>query len=125
MIIIGNSQLYGGVVKMTAHAVVDDGLLDVCVIKGRSMLTAPLRLFSVFTRKYNRDPKVAYFKATHIDIQGKKKLPIQVDGDFLGRSPMKFEIAPRSLRVLVPPNADRTLWSTTFPNNEFEDQCKH
>ncbi len=125
MIIIGNSQLYGGMVKMTAHAVVDDGLLDVCVIKGRSMLTAPLRLFSVFTRNYNRDPKVAYFKATHIEIQGKKKLPIQVDGDFLGRSPMKFEIVPRSLRVLVPPNADRTLWSTTFPSNEFEDQCKH
>lgn len=112
MIIIGNSQLYGGMVKITAHAIVDDGLLDVCVIKGHSMLTAPLRLFSVFTRNYNRDPKVAYFKATHIEIQGKKKLPIQVDGDFLGRSPMKFEIVPRSLRVLVPPNADRTLWST-------------
>ncbi len=111
MIIIGNSQLYGGVVKMTAHAVVDDGLLDVCVIKGHSMLTAPLRLFSVFMRNYNRDPKVAYFKAKRIDIQGKKKLPIQIDGDFLGRSPMQFEIIPRSLRVLVPTNADRSLWS--------------
>ncbi len=113
MIIIGNSQLYGGVVKMTAHAVVDDGLLDVCVIKGRSMLTAPLRLFSIFTRNYNRDPKVAYFKAKHVDIQGKKKLPIQIDGDFLGRSPMQFEIIPRSLRVLVPANADRSLWGST------------
>ncbi len=113
MIIIGNSQLYGGVVKMTAHAIVDDGLLDVCVIKGRSMLTAPLRLFSIFTRNYNRDPKVAYFKAKRIDIQGKKKLPIQIDGDFLGRSPMRFEIIPRSLRVLVPANADRSLWGST------------
>jgi diacylglycerol kinase (ATP) len=111
MIIIGNSQLYGGVVKMTAHAIVDDGLLDVCVIKGRSMLVAPFRLFSIFTRNYNRDPKVAYFKAKRIDIQGKKKLPIQIDGDFLGRSPMQFEIIPRSLRVLVPANADRSLWS--------------
>lgn len=111
MIIIGNSQLYGGVVKMTAHAIVDDGLLDVCVIKGRSMLTAPFRLFSVFTRNYNRDPKVAYFKAQRIDIQGKKQLPIQIDGDFLGRSPMEFEILPRSLRVLVPAHADRSLWS--------------
>jgi diacylglycerol kinase (ATP) len=111
MIIIGNSQLYGGVVKMTAHAIVDDGLLDVCIIKGRNMITAPLRLFSIFTRNYNRDPRVAYFKATTIEIQGKKKLPIQIDGDFLGRSPMRFEILPSALKVLVPVNADRTLWS--------------
>ncbi len=110
MIVIGNSQLYGGVVKFTAHAIVDDGLLDVCVIKGRSMLTAPLRLFSVFTRNYNRDPKVAYFKASRVEIQGKKRLPIQVDGDFIGKTPMRFEIRPGALRVMVPPQADRTLW---------------
>jgi diacylglycerol kinase (ATP) len=110
MLVIGNSQLYGGVVKFTAHAIVDDGLLDVCVIKGRSMLTAPLRLFSVFTRNYNRDPKVAYFKASRVEIQGKKRLPIQVDGDFIGKTPMRFEILPGALRVMVPPQADRTLW---------------
>jgi diacylglycerol kinase (ATP) len=110
MLVIGNSQLYGGVVKFTAHAIVDDGLLDVCVIKGRSMLTAPLRLFSVFTRNYNRDPKVAYFRASRVEIQGKKRLPIQVDGDFIGKTPMRFEIRPGALRVMVPPQADRTLW---------------
>ena len=110
MIVIGNSQLYGGVVKITAHAIVDDGLLDVCVIKGRSMISAPLRLFSVFTRNYNRDPKVAYFKASQIEIQGKKRLPIQVDGDFLCRTPMRFEIRSKALRVMVPPQADRSLW---------------
>ena len=110
MIVIGNSQLYGGVVKITAHAIVDDGLLDVCVIKGRSMMSAPLRLFSVFTRNYNRDPKVAYFKASRIEIQGKKRLPIQVDGDFLGRTPMRFEIRSKALRVMVPSQADRSLW---------------
>jgi diacylglycerol kinase (ATP) len=110
MIVIGNSQLYGGVVKITAHAIVDDGLLDVCVIKGRSMLTAPLRLLSVFTRNYNRDPKVAYFKASRIEIQGKKRLPIQVDGDFIGKTPMRFSVLPGALKVMVPPQADRTLW---------------
>jgi diacylglycerol kinase (ATP) len=115
MIVIGNSQLYGGVVKFTAHAIVDDGLLDVCVIKGRSMLTAPLRLFSVFTRNYNRDPKVVYFKASRIDFQGKKRLPIQVDGDFIGKTPMQFQVLPKALRVMVPPQADRTLWQESEP----------
>jgi diacylglycerol kinase (ATP) len=113
MITIGNSQLYGGVVKFTAHATIDDGLLDVCVIKGQGMLSAPRRLISIFARHYNRDPLVQYYQARSIEIRGSKKkpIPIQVDGDYLGTTPMTFRVVPRSLWVIVPPNADRSLWS--------------
>jgi diacylglycerol kinase (ATP) len=112
MVVIGNSQLYGGVFKMTAHATIDDGLLDVCVIKGHTLLVAPLRLLSIFTRRYNLDPKVEYYRATRVSIQGKHTLPIQVDGDYLGQTPMTFEVVPAGLWVLVPPSADRSLWQS-------------
>jgi diacylglycerol kinase (ATP) len=110
MVVVGNSQLYGGVVKLTAHAVLNDGLLDVCVIKGRSMLVAPLRLLSVFTRRYNRDPKVEYYRAKKIQVRGKMALPVQIDGDYLGRTPMIFKVVPGGLWVLVPPTKDKSLW---------------
>jgi diacylglycerol kinase (ATP) len=112
MVIIGNSQLYGGVVKFTANATIDDGLLDVCVIKGQGMLSAPRRLISIFARHYNRDPLVQYFQARQIEIRGKrgKVLPVQVDGDYLGKTPMNFRVVPNSLWIMVPPNADRSLW---------------
>ena len=110
MVVIGNSQLYGGVVKLTAHAVLNDGLLDVCVIKGRTMLTAPLRLLSIFLRHYDRDPEVNYYRAQRVQVLGRKVLPVQVDGDYLGMTPMSFQVVPKSLWVLVPPNADRSLW---------------
>ncbi|PSB56560.1 diacylglycerol/lipid kinase family protein [Chamaesiphon polymorphus] len=112
MVIIGNSQLYGGVVKFTAHATIDDGLLDVCVIKGRGMLSAPRRLISIFARHYNRDPRVQYYQAKEVEIRNKrgKHLPIQVDGDYLGATPMNFRVVPESLWIMVPPNADRSLW---------------
>ena len=113
MVVIGNSQLYGGVFKMTAHATIDDGLLDVCVIKGHTLLTAPLRLLSIFTRRYNLDPKVKYYRARHVSIQGKRTLPVQVDGDYLGHTPMTFEVVPAGLWVLVPPTVDRSLWQST------------
>ncbi|WP_310483475.1 diacylglycerol kinase family lipid kinase [Chamaesiphon sp. VAR_48_metabat_403] len=114
MVIIGNSQLYGGVVKFTANATIDDGLLDVCVIKGQGMLSAPRRLISIFARHYNRDPLVQYFQARQIEIRGKrgKVLPVQVDGDYLGKTPMNFRVVPDSLWIMVPPNADRSLWQT-------------
>jgi diacylglycerol kinase (ATP) len=112
MVVIGNSQLYGGVVKLTAHAIVNDGLLDICIIKGYSMLTAPLRLLSVFTRRYNQDPKVAYYRAKRIQIKGKKAMAVQVDGDYLGMTPMNFQVVPSSLWVLVPPGTEHSLWKT-------------
>jgi diacylglycerol kinase (ATP) len=112
MVIVGNSQLYGGVIKFTAHATIDDGLLDVCVIKGRGMLSAPRRLISIFARHYNRDPQVKYYQAKQVEIRRKrgKALPVQVDGDYLGSTPMSFRVVPDSLWILVPPNADRSLW---------------
>jgi diacylglycerol kinase (ATP) len=110
MLVIGNSQLYGGVIKLTANALVNDGLLDVCVIKGSSMLVAPLRLLSIFTRRYNRDPKVVYYRAKRVQIRGKKSLQVQVDGDYLGKTPMNFKVVPASLWVLVPSSADKSLW---------------
>lgn len=114
MVVIGNSQLYGGVIKFTAHALIDDGLLDVCVIKGRNLLIAPQRLLSVFTRVYNRKNEVRYYRAKQIEIRGKKKkkrLPVQADGDYLSKTPMKFEVLPRAMVALVPQGCDETLWT--------------
>jgi diacylglycerol kinase (ATP) len=110
MVVIGNSQLYGGVFKLTANAIVNDGLLDICVIKGRSMFEAPFRLLSIFTKRYNRDPRVEYFQGKKIQIKGKKLLAVQIDGDYLGKTPMNFEVVPGGLSVLVPKSVDKSLW---------------
>lgn len=120
MTVIGNSQLYGGVVKFTAHALIDDGLLDVCVIQGRSMLGAPLRLFSVLTRAYNRDPKVKYFRAKQISFVGKKQLPIQIDGDFIGTTPIAFQVMPSAVWALIPEKADPEIWCHSTSRSTFE-----
>jgi diacylglycerol kinase (ATP) len=110
MAVVGNSQLYGGVIKFTLNALLDDGLLDICVIQGRSMLKAPLRLFSVFSRSHHRDNRIKYYQAQQIQFLSRKPIPVQVDGDYLGMTPMLFEVVPQGLWVLVPPNADKSLW---------------
>jgi diacylglycerol kinase (ATP) len=110
MAVVGNSQLYGGVIKFTLNALVDDGLLDVCIVKGRSMLKAPLRLLSILFRSHHLDDRIEYHRATQIRFLGRKPVPIQIDGDYLGTTPMQFEVVPKSLWVVVPQNADRSLW---------------
>jgi diacylglycerol kinase (ATP) len=102
LVVIGNSQLYGGIVKITARAVIDDGLLDVCIIKGSSFLSAPLRFASILMRRYNLDPKIEYHRARSVRVESRRRLPVQVDGDHIGQTPMTFEVVPGALRALLP-----------------------
>ncbi len=111
LVVIGNSQLYGGVFKITARACIDDGLLDVCIIKGDSLAEAPLRLLSILRQRYNLDPRIEYHRARTIHIDTRGALPVQVDGDQSGFTPMTFTVAPGALYALLPhtPSADDLL----------------
>jgi YegS/Rv2252/BmrU family lipid kinase len=102
LIVVGNSQLYGGVMKITARASIDDGLLDVCLIKGNSLINAPLRLVSIFLQRYTLDSEIEYYRAHSVQIEARQQLPVQVDGDHLGHTPITFDIAPGILQALLP-----------------------
>jgi YegS/Rv2252/BmrU family lipid kinase len=117
MIVIGNSQLYGGFVKLTARANMNDGLLDVCVIKGKSLRGAPWRIFSVVTRRYNRDPEVEYHRSRSIKIEANPPLPVQIDGDPIGHTPMVFEAVPNALCALIPATATPDLLRPAPPRS--------
>jgi YegS/Rv2252/BmrU family lipid kinase len=45
-----------------------------------------------------------YFSAPKIKIKTSPKQPLNIDGHALGTTPATFKLAPRALRVLVPPN---------------------
>lgn len=109
MVVLGNSQLYGGVVKITARASLDDGLLDVCVIKGNTLRGAPFRLLSIFTQRYTVDPKLEYHRARRVQVITREPLAVQVDGDHIGQTPMTFEAVPGALRALMPPSIPSDL----------------
>lgn len=103
MVVLGNSQLYGGILKVTARASLDDGLLDLCIIKGNSLRGAPLRVLSILLQRYALDPKIEYHRARSVQIMTRRPLPVQVDGDHIGQTPMIFEAVPGALRALLPP----------------------
>lgn len=101
-VVVGNSQLYGGLVKITYHAAIDDGLLDVCVIKGDNGLAAIRRVLAIIGRRQGRDPEIEYYRARSVQIAARPALPVQVDGDPIGVTPMVFEVVPGALRALLP-----------------------
>lgn len=102
MVVVGNTQLYGGLVKITHRASIDDGMLDVAVFKGDNGLSAVRRMIAILRRSYSRDPEIAYYRARTVQVIARPRLPVQVDGDPIGETPMTFEVAPGALQALLP-----------------------
>jgi diacylglycerol kinase (ATP) len=101
LVVAGNIPSYGGGMKVTPDAVVDDGLLDVMVVKPLS--TA--RFLTVFPRVYSGShvtlPFVEIRRAEQVRINA-AGITAYADGERLGPLPQTFEAVPGALRVLVP-----------------------
>ena len=98
---IGKAARYGGDLSITPGARLDEPEFEVCIIETLSRFSY-LRLLSYAVRSGmpRNKPGVRFVKATRVRATG--DAPVQVDGELLGQLPMRFEIAPHSLEVIVP-----------------------
>jgi YegS/Rv2252/BmrU family lipid kinase len=103
LITVNNTRLYGGVVQMAPKACLDDGLLDVCIFRGRNATQAFFSyILGVLFRRHIYDPRVRYHQARRIIIRSARHVPVHVDDEPLGNTPVEFTVATRALRVVLP-----------------------
>ena len=110
--VIGNAQSYAGAVRMTPIARMDDGLLDVCVFKGKGFSDTLRHLVNIFSQTHMVSPDVEYYQGEKIYIEAQEPLPVHLDGDPMGHTPMEFGVAPKSLRVILPHHPPERLFIT-------------
>ena len=109
-LLLGNTRNYGGVLNLTHQAKANDGLLDILLLQhGGLPRLAWLALWALLRRHQNR-AEVVYRTASSIDVRT-PGLPVQIDGEYLGETPMTFGVAPGALRVLVPRGQGKALFS--------------
>lgn len=98
---IGKSAKYGGDLAITPGARLDQREFEICIIETTSRLRY-LQLLSYAMRNgMPRDkPEVRFVNA--ISVKARGDAHVQVDGELIGQLPMRFEIAPHSLEVIVP-----------------------
>jgi diacylglycerol kinase (ATP) len=98
---IGKAPRYGGDLAITPGARLDEPEFEVCMIQTSNRFRY-LRLLSQAMRAgMPRDnPEVKFVKTDRVKAYG--EAPVQIDGELIGSLPMRFEIAPHSLEVIVP-----------------------
>ena len=111
MLVAGNTRNYAGLTQITDRALVDDGLLDVCVYQGKGRLDVALHVLLTAIRQHRRWKKALYRRIRRLEIEWERPLPLQVDGDPEKSSPTRVEVVPEALWVAVPRGFTSPLFS--------------
>jgi len=100
-LMLGNTRNYGGLLNLAHMAKADDARLEALILqRGGPLRLAWLALW-VLLRRHHRRAHVLHRQVASLEVRT-PGLPVQVDGEYLGETPLRFEVAPGALRVIIP-----------------------
>lgn len=100
---LGIGKYSGGGMMQTPDARVDDGLVDVTVIKNASRLRVLREFPKLFSGKiYSVRDKVLFARGREVAVECEPDETVEADGEVIGTTMLRFWTLPRALRVSVP-----------------------
>lgn len=101
LVAVGNGESFGGGLRITHGASLDDGLLDVVIIgpmsKARLVRVYPM----LFSGKHVGIPEYEHHRVRSVTVAA-PGISAYADGERIGSLPLTVDVVPRALRVLVP-----------------------
>ena len=101
-VVVANGRYFGGGMMICPEAEPDDGLLDVLMIGDLTKRDLLLTLPKTYRGRHLPHPKAELLRGAFVEIETDEPLPVELDGEQPGTTPMRLEIVPRALRLRVP-----------------------
>jgi diacylglycerol kinase (ATP) len=101
LVAVGNGPSFGGGLRITHGASLDDGLLDVVIIKTMSKPDLLRTYPKLFTGGHTRHRQYERHLVRTVTVAA-PGIVGYADGERIGALPLTVEVAPRALKVLVP-----------------------
>ena len=97
---VGIGKYNGGGMIQVPHAIADDGLYSITLIKKIGKLNVIANMKKLYNGTITQHSKVETYMAKSVQIDGSTLLKVETDGESLGHGPVRFEIIPRSVTVI-------------------------
>ena len=101
--IVGNGRQTGGGVQVAPRARIDDGLLDVLVVReipAMALIAAAREL-----KELSPDGEyISYSQTPWAEVYTEEAIPVNLDGEPVRFSNVRYEAVARAIRLIVPPN---------------------
>jgi diacylglycerol kinase family enzyme len=97
---VGIGKYNGGGMIQVPHAIADDGLYSITLIKKIGKLNVLANIKRLYNGSITSHSRVETYMGKTVQIAGPELLKVETDGETLGHGPMRFQIIPRSVRVI-------------------------
>jgi lipid kinase YegS len=101
--IVGNGRQTGGGIQVAPRARIDDGLLDVLVVRQISP-TALLAAARELQQLTTDGEYISYRQTPWLEVHPEEVIPVNLDGEPLSFSTVRYEAVPKAIQLIVPPN---------------------
>lgn len=98
---VANGCFFGGGMRLAPNASIDDGKLDLILIRGMGKLSLLINLMRIYRGAHLSHPKVSAHLVNEVVITSENPLEIEMDGETPGFTPAKITVFPGALKVLV------------------------
>jgi YegS/Rv2252/BmrU family lipid kinase len=99
---VGNAETTGGGTRVTPRAEVRDGSLDLVIVGDVSRLDFLSLLPDLRKGTHLESPDVLYFRASTIDVDASRSLPVNVDGEPMRARSFRYRLLDRPLTIMTP-----------------------
>ena len=103
LVFAANAQYCGNRMHVAPLARMDDGLLDVVMVRDPGLAALLPKLVKLYRGTLLDDPVVRHVRAARVRVEAEPAAEVQADGQLSGGTPVEFSVLPRALRVVVRP----------------------
>jgi diacylglycerol kinase (ATP) len=101
-VVVANGRFFGGGMMICPEAEPDDGLLDVLTIGDVTKRDFVTTMPKIYRGTHLPHPKAELLRGAAVTLTSSSPVPIELDGEQPGTTPVTFEVLPAALRLRVP-----------------------
>ncbi len=108
-VMVANSAAIGNPeVRLGTDVHLDDGRLDVCIVRARNILDYLRVVWDVLLRRQDESRNVHCIPVNRsVRIETRQTLPVEADGEIIGDTPVEATVRPAAVKVVVPKDRPR------------------
>lgn len=95
-----NGNFFGGGMLLAPTASINDGKLELLVVRAMSKLRLFINLPKIYKGKHLSHPKIDLYQVEEIEVIGEKPIAIELDGENPGNTPVRIRARREAIKVL-------------------------
>ena len=101
-VVVANGRFFGGGLEVCPDAAPDDGVFDVLTIGDVTKRDLVQTMPKMYRGTHLPHPKAELLRGSSVTVTSETALPIELDGEQPGTTPVRFEVSAGALRLRVP-----------------------